>query len=56
MNQKSCFAHDEAYSHRKDLTKRTASNKILKDKAYEIGRNCDTIDIKEYQQVWSISF
>ena len=37
---KACFAHDAAYSDSKDLAKRTISDKILKDKAYEIVRNC----------------
>ena len=44
---KACFAHDETYSDRKDLTKRTISDKNLKDRAYEIARNCGS-DIKEY--------
>ena len=37
---KACFAHDAGYSDSKDLAKRTISNKILKDRAYEIARNC----------------
>ena len=36
---KACFAHDTTYSDSKDLTKRTISDKILKDRAYEIARN-----------------
>ena len=36
---KACFAHDAAYSYSKDLAKRTISDKILKDRAYEIARN-----------------
>ena len=36
---KVCFVHDAAYSHSKDLTKRTISDKILKERAYEIDRN-----------------
>ena len=36
---KSCFAHDAAYSDSKDLAKRTISDKILKDRAYETARN-----------------
>ena len=36
---KACFAHDAAYySDGKDLAKRTISEKILKDRAYEIDR------------------
>ena len=38
---KACFAHDAAYSDSKDLAKRTISDKILKDRAYEIARNCE---------------
>ena len=37
---KTCFAHDAAYSESNDLAKRTISAKILKDRAYEIARNC----------------
>ena len=42
------FAHDAAYSDGKDLTKRTFSDKILKDRAYEIAKNCK---YDEYQRV-----
>ena len=38
---KACFAHDAAYPNSKDLAKRTISEKILKDRAYEIVRNCE---------------
>ena len=37
--EKRCFAHDAAYSDNKDLAKRTISDRILKDRAYEIARN-----------------
>ena len=37
--EKTCFAHDAAYSNNKDFVKRTISDKILKDRAYEIARN-----------------
>ena len=33
---KACFAHDATYSDSKDLAKKTISNKILKNRAYEI--------------------
>ena len=46
---KACFACDAAYSDGKDLAKRTISDKILKDRAYEI---VTMMDIKEH----SISF
>ena len=36
---KTCFAHDAAYSDSKDLTKRTVANKILKNKAFNIAKN-----------------
>ena len=34
--EKACFAHDATYCDSKDLAKRTSSDKILKDRAYEI--------------------
>ena len=37
---KACFVHDAVYSDRKDLAKKTISDKILKDRAYEIAINC----------------
>ena len=37
---KACFARDTAYSDSEDLAKRTISDKILLDKAFEIARNC----------------
>ena len=36
---KTCFAHDAAYFDRKDLAKRTVSDKILKDRAHKIAIN-----------------
>ena len=36
---KACFQHDMAYSKYKDLEKRTQSDKVLKDKAFEIADN-----------------
>ena len=36
---KACFQHDMAYGKYKDLEKRTKSDKILKDKAFEIAIN-----------------
>ena len=37
---KACFSHDAAYSDSKELAKRTTSDKISKDRAYKIPRNC----------------
>ena len=36
---KACFQHDMTYSKYKDLEKRTQSDKILRDKAFEIANN-----------------
>ena len=36
---KACFQHDMAYGDFKDLKRRTASNKILKDKAFNIAKD-----------------
>ena len=36
---KACFTHNTAHSDSKDLAKRTISDNILKDRAYEIARN-----------------
>ena len=45
---KACFQHDMAYGDFKDLAKRTASDKVLRDKAYKL-QNC-----KE-SKIWGIS-
>ena len=36
---KACFQHDMAYGKCKDLTQRTESNKVLRDKAFKIASN-----------------
>ena len=36
---KACFQHDMAYGNFKDLKRRTGSDKILRDKAYNIAKN-----------------
>ena len=36
---KACFQHDRAYGDFKDLKKRTASDKSLRDKAFNIAKN-----------------
>ena len=40
---KACFQHDSAYTDHKDLINRTKSDKVLRDKAYNIASNpeCD---------------
>ena len=35
---KACFQHDMAYGGFKDLVERTASDKVLKDKAFNIAK------------------
>ena len=41
MNEldKACFVHDAAYSDSKDLTNRTVTDKILKNKAFNIAKD-----------------
>ena len=36
---KACFQHDTAYGDFKDLARRTASDKVLRDKAFNIAKN-----------------
>ena len=36
---KACFQHDMTYGDFKDLTRRTASDEILRDKAFNIAKN-----------------
>ena len=36
---KVCFQHDMAYGDFKDLAKRTAADKVLRDKAFNIAKN-----------------
>ena len=40
---KTCFQHDMAYVDFNDLAKRTATDKVLRDKAFNIAKNpkCD---------------
>ena len=40
---KACFVHDSTYSNSNDLAKRTISDRILKERVYEIPPNakCD---------------
>ena len=44
---KACFQHDMAYEKSKDLPKRTQSDKIVRDKAFEIASNPKYMVIKE---------
>ena len=40
-HDKACFQHDMAYNKYKKLERRTQSDKVLKDKAFEIANNPD---------------
>ena len=51
--EKSCFPHNPAYSDSKYLSKRTISNKILKDRAYKIAINPKQ---DGYQRLASIAY
>ena len=44
---KACFQHDMAYGDFKDLAKRTASDKVLRDKVFNIAKILNMTDIKE---------
>ena len=37
--EKACFQHDIAYADFKDVAKRTASDEVLRDKAFNIAKN-----------------
>ena len=45
-----------AYGDFKDLARRTASDKVLRDKAFNIAKNLKMIDIKEVLLLWFIIF
>ena len=47
---KACFQHDMAYGKSKDLVKRTQSDKVLKDKAFEIASE---LKHDGYQRGWA---
>ena len=51
---KAWFAHDAAYSDSKVLTKRTISDKIFKDRAYEIARDC--VYISKFISMYSLNW
>ena len=53
---KACFRHDMAYGYFKDLKRRTASDKVLRDKAFDIAKILNMMDIKEELLLWFIEF
>ena len=53
---KACFQHDMAYGDFKDLARRTASDKVLRDKAFNLLKILNMIDIKEGLLLWFTNF
>ena len=51
---KACFQHDMAFGDFKDLARRTASDNVLRDEAFNIAKNL--MDIKEDWLLWFINF
>ena len=51
---KACFQHDMAYGDLKDLARRTAPDKVLRDKAFNIAKNL--MDIKGGLFLWFTNF
>ena len=45
-----------AYGDFKDLVKRTTSDEVLRDKAFNIAKIQNMMDIKEFLPLWFISF
>ena len=53
---KACFQYDMAYGDFKDLEKRTASDNVLRDKAFNIVKILNMTDIKEDLLLWFPNF
>ena len=53
---KACFQHDMAYGDFKDLTKRTAADKVLRDKAFIIASDQKNDGYQRGLPPWHISF
>ena len=51
-----CFQHDMAYGDFKDLARRTVSDKFLRDKAFNIAKILDMMDMKEGVLQWFTRF
>ena len=51
-----CFQHDIAYGDFKDLKRRTFSDNILREKAFNIAKILNIMDIKENLILWLIFF
>ena len=50
------FQHDMAYGDFKDLKRRTFSDKVLRDKAFNIAKILNLTDIKEDWLLWYTNF
>ena len=53
---KTCFQHDMAYGDFKDLARRTTSDKVLKDKAFNNAKILNMMDIKGDLFLWLTNF
>ena len=53
---KVCFQHNMACGDFKDLARKTASDKVLRDKAFNIAKKQNMMDIKEVLLLWFINF
>ena len=53
---KACFQHDMAYGDFKDLAKRTAADKVLKNKAFNIVKNPKYDGYQRGLALWFIVF
>ena len=53
---KACFQHDMDYGDFKDLARRTASDKVLRDKAFNIAKSPKYDSIKGSLLLWFINF
>ena len=53
---KACFQHDMAYADFKDLARRTASAKVLRDKAFNIAKNPKYDGYQRRLALWFINF
>ena len=52
--KKACFQRDMVYGDFRDLTRRTASDKILGDKTFNISNNQNMLDVKGVYLQWFI--
>ena len=52
---KPCFEHDMAFGDFKDSQRGTASDRILRDKAFNIAKTLNMMNIREDLLLWSIN-